>query len=131
MGPDDEKRLRQLLFKKRQLPQPEWDLLSRVSKRWGRMAPIQPEPIPEPIPTPSKPKAVPLLQDEGQSREIPSTQDSKEDAFETLGVSPTASMKDIRNAYLKKAMLHHPDKGGDPELFKRIKAAYDKITGKE
>ena len=33
MGPDDEKKLRQLMLQKRQLPQPNWDLLRRVTKR--------------------------------------------------------------------------------------------------
>lgn len=36
MGPDEEKQLQQLLFKKRQLPEPSWNLFKRTSKRFSR-----------------------------------------------------------------------------------------------
>lgn len=39
MGPDDEKKLRQLMLMKRQLPQPNWDLLRRVTRRKSK-APV-------------------------------------------------------------------------------------------
>ena len=130
MGPDEEKRLRQLLFKKRQLPEPDWNLFNRATKQFSRAR--QPTVV---IEEPPKPVDVPLLEDSKEKAEeappppapVPNVNE-KEQAYEDLGIPPTASKKDIRNAYLKMAMLHHPDKGGDPEVFKRIKAAYDKLT---
>jgi DnaJ-class molecular chaperone len=46
---------------------------------------------------------------------------------EILGVANGASEEDIKKAYRKLAMKHHPDKGGDPEKFKEINEAFDKI----
>lgn len=50
------------------------------------------------------------------------------DHYETLGVSKDASSKEIKTAYRKLAMKHHPDKGGDQEQFKRITGAYDILS---
>ena len=46
--------------------------------------------------------------------------------YETLGVLPDASERDIRRQYRRLALAHHPDKpGGDETVFKRIKHAAD------
>ena len=38
-----------------------------------------------------------------------------------LGIdNPTPSLAEIDDAYRKKAMAHHPDRGGDVEIFKRL-----------
>lgn len=51
-----------------------------------------------------------------------------EDPFKVLGVPETATVEEIKKAYRKLAVLHHPDKtGGDDTEFKRITAAYEKI----
>jgi len=50
--------------------------------------------------------------------------------YDTLGVSPGASQDDLKKAYRKLAMEHHPDKGGDEEKFKKITEAYETLTGK-
>lgn len=50
------------------------------------------------------------------------------DPYEVLGVPPGAPEEDVKKAYRKLAMKHHPDKGGDPEQFKKIQSAYDRIT---
>jgi DnaJ family protein A protein 2 len=39
-------------------------------------------------------------------------------------VSKCASLKDIRTAYRRLAVKHHPDKGGDDQAFQEISAAY-------
>ncbi|KAN0061674.1 Type I HSP40 co-chaperone [Thecaphora frezii] len=48
--------------------------------------------------------------------------------YDLLGVSPTASDAELKKAYRKKALQAHPDKGGDPEEFKAITAAYEILS---
>lgn len=50
--------------------------------------------------------------------------------YEILGVSETATQDEIKKAYRKKAVEHHPDKGGSEETFKKIASAYD-VLGDE
>lgn len=50
------------------------------------------------------------------------------DPWATLGVSRGASAEDIKSAYRKQAMKHHPDKGGNVSEFQKIQTAYDDIT---
>lgn len=45
MGPDDEKRLRALLFQKRQLPEPTWNLFARTTKRTSRAMKAEEKPV--------------------------------------------------------------------------------------
>ena len=47
--------------------------------------------------------------------------------YELLGIYPDASMDDIKKAYRSKANIHHPDKGGNAEIFKDIKKAYETL----
>lgn len=47
--------------------------------------------------------------------------------YETLGVPETASQDEIKRAYRKLAMQHHPDKGGDTNKFQEIQNAYNVI----
>lgn len=44
--------------------------------------------------------------------------------YDILWVSKTASQDEIKKAYRKKAMEHHPDRGWDAEKFKEINEAY-------
>ena len=48
--------------------------------------------------------------------------------YDILGVSKDASLKEIKSAYKDKAKEHHPDKGGDEEVFKAIQQAYDTLS---
>ena len=45
-----------------------------------------------------------------------------------LGLEKTASEADIKKAYRSLALVHHPDKGGDPEKFKEIHRAYEALN---
>jgi len=44
--------------------------------------------------------------------------------YDILGVSKSASQDEIKAAFRRLAMEHHPDKGGDSEKFKKINEAY-------
>lgn len=55
---------------------------------------------------------------------------NSENHYKTLGVNQHASQDEIKKAYRKLAKENHPDKGGDPEKFKKISLAYD-ILGDE
>jgi DnaJ-class molecular chaperone len=48
--------------------------------------------------------------------------------YDILGIKPGASEDEIKKAFKKQAVLNHPDKGGDPENFKRINDAYTNLT---
>lgn len=45
--------------------------------------------------------------------------------YEALGLQKGASASEIKSAYRKLAVVHHPDKGGDADKFKDISAAYN------
>lgn len=51
-----------------------------------------------------------------------------ENYYDILGVEESASVDEIKKVYRKLAMKHHPDRGGDQELFKRINTAYDTLS---
>jgi DnaJ homolog subfamily A member 2 len=51
--------------------------------------------------------------------------------YEVLGVSPSASQDDIKKSYRKLALQHHPDKGGDQEIFKKVNGAYEILSNAE
>jgi hypothetical protein len=48
--------------------------------------------------------------------------------YTELDVPVNASLETIRQRYRTLAQMHHPDKGGDEELFKRIKLAYEILS---
>jgi len=49
------------------------------------------------------------------------------DYYTTLGVNRNASESEIKQAYKKQAMKHHPDKGGDGAQFQKVNEAYDTL----
>jgi len=51
--------------------------------------------------------------------------------YETLGIEKSADAKEIKKAYRKLAVKHHPDKGGDEQKFKEISAAYEVLSDAE
>lgn len=50
------------------------------------------------------------------------------DYYSTLGVTENASQDEIKQAYKKLAMKHHPDRGGDTQQFQSISQAYDTLS---
>ena len=46
------------------------------------------------------------------------------DFYNILGVSKQASDAELKKAYKKASMKHHPDRGGDEEQFKKVNEAY-------
>ena len=51
----------------------------------------------------------------------------EKDYYKALGVSESASEKEIKAAFRKLSKQHHPDSGGDETKFKEISAAYDVV----
>ena len=50
------------------------------------------------------------------------------DYYTTLGISKNASEAEIKSAYRKMAMKHHPDRGGDEQAFKAVNEAYETLS---
>jgi len=57
---------------------------------------------------------------------------SKRDYYEVLGVDKSASEDEIKKAFRKAAVKHHPDReGGDEDKFKEINEAYEVLSNSE
>jgi molecular chaperone DnaJ len=50
---------------------------------------------------------------------------AKRDYYEILGVGKNASADEIKKAFRRAAVEHHPDRGGDETKFKEINEAYE------
>lgn len=51
-----------------------------------------------------------------------------QDLYCVLGLQKSANASEIKKAYKRLAMKHHPDKGGDEEMFKKISHAYSILS---
>ena len=51
--------------------------------------------------------------------------------YDILEIKYTATMDEIKKAYRRKALIHHPDKGGKEEDFKKISIAYETLVNPE
>lgn len=57
---------------------------------------------------------------------------TKRDYYEVLGVSKSASADEIKKAFRKAAVKHHPDKeGGDETKFKEVNEAYEVLKDQQ
>jgi DnaJ domain len=50
------------------------------------------------------------------------------DPYALLGVAPGAALEEVKAAFRRQALQHHPDVGGDPAAFMAVKQAYDRIV---
>jgi hypothetical protein len=50
------------------------------------------------------------------------------DPYALLGLEASASLEDVKAAFRKKALEHHPDHGGTPAAFMAVKRAHDSIV---
>lgn len=51
--------------------------------------------------------------------------------YDILGVGRDASIDEIKKAYRKKAIEHHPDKGGDESKFREAAEAYETLSDEQ
>ncbi|CAD8057724.1 unnamed protein product [Paramecium primaurelia] len=68
--------------------------------------------------------------EEENSTSQPQNVDNKS-LYELLGVQPGATTDEVKKAFRKKAVREHPDKGGDPEKFKKLTEAYEILSNPE
>lgn len=54
--------------------------------------------------------------------------DPKKNYYDVLGINESATESDIKTAFRKLAMKHHPDKWWDAEQFKKINEAYQVLS---
>jgi len=47
--------------------------------------------------------------------------------YSVLGLKRSASDEDIKQAFRTKALETHPDKGGDPNEFRKVREAYENL----
>jgi len=46
-----------------------------------------------------------------------------------INIDIPCGLDEIKNAWKIKAKQHHPDKGGNPEIFKVVRLAYETLMG--
>jgi DnaJ family protein A protein 2 len=67
-----------------------------------------------------------------EAEESPEPQEiDNQEFYQILEVPQEASQDDIKKSYRKKVIRLHPDKGGDPEDFKKLQAAYEILSNPE
>ncbi len=60
------------------------------------------------------------------SRSSITSRDGRPDFMVTLGVAPPYVMEDVKRAYLEKAKLAHPDRGGSTAAFNEVQQAFER-----
>ena len=68
------------------------------------------------------------LRRELRQAELDLKRSEKKDYYKILNVSKTATESEIKKAFRKESLKHHPDKGGDEEKFKLCNEAYGVLS---
>ena len=86
---------------------------------------IQSQPQPQPQPQ-HQPQPQPQPSFENRTNLSIEYKDPKEklNPYTILNISKNYDETSVKKAYIKKAMVTHPDKGGDPNEFKKVSIAY-------
>ncbi|KZT59085.1 TPR-like protein [Calocera cornea HHB12733] len=71
------------------------------------------------------------LAEEHRKAEVALKRSKTKDHYKTLGIKKDADERDIKMAYRKLSLVHHPDKGGDEEQFKTIQEAHSVLSDPE
>lgn len=67
---------------------------------------------------------------EEYKKQIQSFEQSKVNPYVLLGVPQNYTMEQLKTAYRKKALIAHPDKGGNPKLFDDLTKSYFSLLEK-
>ena len=65
--------------------------------------------------------------EEEEIRYIFEIEEIPEKEYKILGLEEYVTDYEVKQRYRYLIKKHHPDRGGDPKKFKKIKKAYDKI----
>ena len=68
--------------------------------------------------------------EEDQQR-VEKQQQQEEDLYTLLDIEPHASERQVKQAFRRLSVKHHPDKGGSPEKFNQISLAYEILVDPE
>lgn len=52
----------------------------------------------------------------------------EDNLYKVLEVTPSSTTTEIKEAFRRKSMEHHPDRGGDPKIFNKVRQAYDVLS---
>jgi len=58
----------------------------------------------------------------------PASEPDVPECLAVLGLRPPLTLEDVKQTYLAKAMEMHPDRGGDPAAFIRLKKAFEEAN---
>ncbi|KAJ2913163.1 hypothetical protein MD484_g7255, partial [Candolleomyces efflorescens] len=71
------------------------------------------------------------LKQELKKAEVALKRSKTKDYYKILGVHKECSEVEVKKAYRKESLKHHPDKGGDEEKFKLVSEAYAVLSDSE